>query len=116
MKDLPIEIKDIEIKGNLRTRKSLFENELSDVVNSKKIKDLHDSLVSLNLRLREMEVFESVDIMLDISESTPSKYVTGIVIGVKEASVPLLKVSTVSKIVANLQSCNMIFNLGGYLR
>ena len=92
MKDLPIEIQQIEIRGNLRTRKSLFENELDDVMGSKKMKDLYDNLEKLNLRLREMDVFEGVDIKLDIAESNPSKYVAGIVVGVKETSVPLLKV------------------------
>lgn len=90
MKDLDVEITKVGIYGNHRTTVDFFKGELAGVIKSSRIHSLHSNLSKLSERLSSLEVFESVDVKLDVTSSTEDKYVADVVISVKES--PVLRI------------------------
>lgn len=118
LKDNPVEIKHVEITGNKRTRTALFKRELCDVMKSSSLLILNTNLNDFSKRLRELEVFDFVDVKVDVASVKNNKYIVNVVIDVKEVSDrPMIKVSIISSIFYSVKSDAYLLNnqMGSYV-
>ena len=90
MKDLPVEIKEITIDGNKRTKDEILKNELRHVANVQghSIYALHKNLEEMTKRLENFGVYKSVDTVLDVDSVDDTNYKANIRLRVKETGIP----------------------------
>lgn len=90
MKDLPVQIKEITIDGNLRTKDDILKNELRHVadVQGHSIYALHKNLEQMTRRLENFGVYKSVDTILDVDSASDTAYEANIRLRVRETGIP----------------------------
>jgi len=94
LKNLPVSVEEVAISGNKRTKKSYIEAELLESINSKTVQELHSNLEIVAARLQLLGVYDSVDINLEVVNSTPERYATKVKVQLKEKGIPFCKMET----------------------
>jgi outer membrane protein assembly factor BamA len=64
-----VSVREIEIKGNHRTQRSFFDNELREAITCATFHDLHSSLVKTTKRMETFGIFSSVDAVIKVRPS-----------------------------------------------
>lgn len=64
-----MKVQSVEIRGNHRTDRSFFDNELQEALSSDSFLELHTSLVKTTKRLESFDVFRSVKTEIKIPTS-----------------------------------------------
>jgi outer membrane protein assembly factor BamA len=92
---MSVVVKEIQIKGNHRTNRAFFDNELAAALTRETFPDLHSSLVEMTKRMESFGLFSSVETAIKVQPSgmTTATIPVIIAIEVKEKSVLFSKVN-----------------------
>lgn len=95
-REMAVVVKEVQIKGNHRTHRSFFNNELRTALSRETFPDLHSSLVDMTKRMESFGLFSSVETVIKVQPSGMTNVVipVSIVIEVKEKQVLSSKVSS----------------------
>ena len=87
-----ISISSFEVSGNQKTQLALFENEFAESCKSKKFRDLESKLYHAVNRMKEMDIFSSMDAQVKVLSEEQGHTNIAVTIVVKEKNIPSLKV------------------------
>jgi hypothetical protein len=92
-----VEIKDVKILGNRRTKDSFFSSEFKSSFEKKNLHDLHASLCKVTDKLLGSNLFDLVDVHLKVDSVEKEKYICNLEISIKEKSIPTLTMQSYVK-------------------
>uniref|UniRef100_A0A7N0RIL9 Bacterial surface antigen (D15) domain-containing protein n=1 Tax=Kalanchoe fedtschenkoi TaxID=63787 RepID=A0A7N0RIL9_KALFE len=85
---VPLRVHDVVIKGNSKTKESLIESEVEALKNATTLQEVFQIASLVNARLREMELFDAVEVTLDAGPpELPGT--TNVIVEVVEAQSPV---------------------------
>lgn len=63
--NVPLTVHDVVIRGNMKTKESVIESEFKALKNATSLQEVFQIASVVNSRLREMDIFDAVDITID---------------------------------------------------
>jgi outer membrane protein assembly factor BamA len=93
---MAVVVKEVQIKGNHRTQRSFFDNELAVALTRETFPELHSSLIDMTKRMESFGIFSSVETVIKVQPSgmTDVTIPVTVVIEVKEKKVLFSKVES----------------------
>lgn len=64
--NVPLRVHEVVIKGNMKTKESVIESEIKALKNANSLQEVFQIASVVNSRLREMDIFDEVDITIDV--------------------------------------------------